>query len=260
MTKRSTTLAVAITLALATGVLAQPTLEWTPADTLLSIGDPLTLSVMLPEALDVRTVELRVDFDPEVIESIDGEPGALFDGLTLFEDFSNTASGAWYGYCVVLGADDWATGPGELYRWHVAAVDTGVALLETASLTLLPPGNGDYPDAELDLGRVWVDVTVGTPEVASPAASLRLYPNPFNPRTRLELSLPAGRWGKVAVLDLGGRVVAPLWAGAAPADAPVILDWDGRDQAGDPVPSGLYLFVVEDEDQHRLTQKGLLLR
>jgi hypothetical protein len=43
----------------------------------------------------------------------------------------------------------------------------------------------------------------------------------------------------VTVFDLRGRRIRSLAAAEAPAR---IVDWDGRDDAGRPVPSGVYFF------------------
>ena len=116
------------------------------------------MNISFAEPVDIRTIELRMAYDPEVVESIDGEAGALFDGFSLFTDFENTSPGYWHGYCVILGANDWTTGPGELFRWTVAGVDTGTTIISTTTLNLLPPGGGDYPDAELPSDQIRVDV------------------------------------------------------------------------------------------------------
>jgi hypothetical protein len=227
---------------------------------MISVDDQLTLSVMLSEAVDVRTIELRIGYDPDVITSLSGEPGALFDGFSLFEDFTNTSPGFWYGYCVILGAGDWSTGPGELFRWTVAAADTGASFLDTVTLTLLPPGGGDYPDAALPTDRVRVDTPVAVPVAAPELPQLSLYPNPFNPRTRLELLLPGGGPGRLEVVDLRGRVVSTPWRGDLPADRPVLVDWTGRDQGGRPLPSGVYTFRLLGAGGRAAWQRGVLVR
>jgi poly-gamma-glutamate synthesis protein (capsule biosynthesis protein) len=74
-------------------------------------------------------------------------------------------------------------------------------------------------------------------------ARLSSHPNPFNPRTTLELDVP-GRGAQpveVAIFDVLGRRVATLFEGELPGGQRSGLSWDGRDAGGRPLPSGIYL-------------------
>ncbi len=249
----------ALVAAMAGPAWANPVLRWSPSGAYILPGQQTTLSVMLDEPLDVRTVELRVTFDPAIIASIGGGPGALFDGLTTFADFVQESPDTWYGYCVVLGASDWATGTGPLFEWTIEGLVEGVSPVTSVTVTLLPPGGGDYPDVVLIDDTVTVDSTTGV--TASPVAPrLGLYPNPFNPRTTVELSLPGGGTGQVDVFDARGRAVATLWSGDAPADSPLRLQWDGRDRRGNACASGVYTFVLTSTDGTPVHVQGVLAR
>lgn len=70
------------------------------------------------------------------------------------------------------------------------------------------------------------------------------YPNPFNPSTRIRFALPEGMHVKLAVYDVMGREVRTLVNGYRDA-GPVSVDWDGRDHAGRPVASGIYLYRLQ---------------
>jgi len=79
-----------------------------------------------------------------------------------------------------------------------------------------------------------------------PSASVRLAgarPNPFNPRTSLVFELAASRRALVEVYDLAGRRVARL-AEREFAAGRHEVPWDGRDNAGRAVSSGVYLARV----------------
>lgn len=93
-----------------------------------------------------------------------------------------------------------------------------------------------------------------TPDLAAP------WPNPSAGVTHVALSLPAGG-DEVVVLtlfDVHGRVVRRLFEGSLPAGAHG-FEWDGRDDAGLPAPSGLY-FVEMRAGTDRRTRKILLRR
>lgn len=243
-------------LAVSAVALAQPVLRWeVPSDKLL-VDDEAVLRVMLDDTLQVRTLELQVRFDPDVVASVAGEPGQLFDGLDLYPGFSLTDQGIWYGYCVVLGADDWAEGPGELFRWTVRGVAEGSSPLESVEVSLRPPGGGDFPDVSLSPAFVDVGdltITAVTPPVAP---SLRIFPNPFNPRAGVTLRGQGA--ARLEVLDARGRLVATPWSGELDGMT-CVVSWDGRDRQGQAAPSGVYLFRLTDRLACTV-QRGLLLR
>ena len=92
---------------------------------------------------------------------------------------------------------------------------------------------------------VTLGATVET-EVASalPPAVARLVaaPNPFNPTTRILFRAPEGAAAgplSLIVYDPAGRRVRTLLRDAAPVEGEAV--WDGRDDRGRPVPSGVYL-------------------
>lgn len=231
-----------VALLLATTTVATPLLRWSGAEDKLLVGDEKTLSVMLDDTLDVRTVELRVAYDPEIIESLGGSPGSLFDGLDLYPGFTES-DGSWYGYCVVLGADDWAQGPGELFRWSVKALAEGSTWLEAIEISLRPPGGGDYPEVALSTVNVDVGDLTATPPWSNASATIALAPNPFNPRVSVHLRPAVAGQGRLEILDLRGRRVACPWQGAWTTDV-VTVTWDGRDDRGHALPGGCYHFCL----------------
>ena len=78
----------------------------------------------------------------------------------------------------------------------------------------------------------------------APAADgLRLapsFPNPFNPRTAIGFSLPEAGTAAITVCSPDGAVVRTLLDARRPAGDHRVV-WDGRDDAGRRVPSGVYL-------------------
>jgi hypothetical protein len=252
-------LIASLLLATAAAALADPVLRWDPADPLVQLGDQYTLSLTLDDTLDVRTIELFVQFDPGVVASVDGQPGALFDGFNLFQGFETVGPDQWHFYCVILGSDAWTTGPGELFRWTIDTVAEGVSPVATMQLTLIAPGSVEYTEAVLTDGQITVVDPTGVGDTAPAAPTVGLYPNPFNPRTRVQLSLPGGGPGRVDVLDMRGRVVDVPWSGTAD-DRPVDLDWDGCDRHGQPLPSGVYTFRLSGAGGRVASVRGVLVR
>jgi hypothetical protein len=66
-------------------------------------------------------------------------------------------------------------------------------------------------------------------------------PNPFRGSSEVRFVAPAGGTGTLAVYDARGRLVRELLAGVMPPGEQIVT-WDGRSDAGDPVPSGVYFY------------------
>lgn len=97
-------------------------------------------------------------------------------------------------------------------------------------------GFGWYVD-EVRLGGVLTGV-----DLPVPAASARLlppWPNPFNPRTTIKYHVPADDGdATLRIYDQRGRLVRKLADGLPAGWGEAV--WDGRDDSGAPLPSGVY--------------------
>jgi hypothetical protein len=101
----------------------------------------------------------------------------------------------------------------------------------------------------------------GVGDVAIPSA-FALYPNvpnPFNPTTVIRYDMPQnGGEVSLRIYDAAGRVVKTLVAGT-PAAGQRSITWDGRDDAGRPVASGVY-FCRLTASGYANTSKMVLLK
>ena len=83
------------------------------------------------------------------------------------------------------------------------------------------------------------------------------YPNPFNPQTAIRFHLPVGAAIDLSVYSLSGQRVATLASGWRQAGV-YTLRWDGRDDAGRDLGTGVYVYRLESESR-RLIRRMLLL-
>ena len=90
-------------------------------------------------------------------------------------------------------------------------------------------------------------------------ALLGAHPNPFNPRTEIRFSLAAPVAVELSIFDLGGRRLRRLLAGEARPAGVHVQAWDGRDDAGRALASGVYLVRLAAAGQSR-AQKLVLLK
>ena len=84
------------------------------------------------------------------------------------------------------------------------------------------------------------------------------HPNPFQTETTIRYSLPRTAPVRLVVYDVTGRVVRELVNGIQDA-GDRRATWDGRDEAGSPVRSGVYVVRLE-AGSTRLTRRMSLLK
>jgi len=98
-------------------------------------------------------------------------------------------------------------------------------------------------------------------EVRTVAAKLALYqnkPNPFNPSTVISFTLPGEGRVRLEIYDIRGRLVRRLFDGVMQAGFKELI-WDGRDDSGREVSSGIYFYCLKTE-KGVLSRKMVLLR
>jgi hypothetical protein len=92
----------------------------------------------------------------------------------------------------------------------------------------------------------------------STAHLLSSYPNPFNPKTTIQYVLPAEGAIRLYLYDTSGQVIRRLVEKEQTVGIHAVV-WDGRDDAGRNVASGVYLSRLETST-NTATGKLLLVR
>ncbi|MBM4130971.1 hypothetical protein FJ250_08075 [bacterium] len=153
-------------------------------------------------------------------------------------------------YAQARGLDLATSGPAAPHAWRAREIlAEDIRYLFGGALATRNIGLENHalvtPDRVAGLEPMLAAYFAGTTSVA--IARAHAFPNPCNPRTTLELVLPAGApaGGEAAVVihDLGGRLVRKLQGGLA-ANGRVAVTWDGLDDGGRPAPSGRYLYAI----------------
>jgi len=112
-----------------------------------------------------------------------------------------------------------------------------------------------------DVDGMWameINPTAADP-IPSLALALRAFPNPFNPTTTLSFSMECAGTASMSIVDVRGRVVRRLLVAEAMQAGQQTMTWDGRDDRGAGLPSGLY-FANLDAGGQRASLKLLLLK
>jgi spore coat protein A len=116
---------------------------------------------------------------------------------------------------------------------------------------------------ENDMMREFEVIEDTTATAAKPVpAKLALrqsYPNPSNPSTRIEFSIPVPAKAQLQIFDVRGTLVATLVDRDVPAGTQFV-EWNGRRDNGNGVPSGVYFYRLTVPGQAILTRKLVLLK
>jgi phage tail sheath protein FI len=157
----------------------------------------------------------------------------------------------------------WVTGwllgftPEDAYFVHCDATTHTVADLE-AGRTVMFVGLALLAPAEFTVLRLVHERDTGTSAPPLAGLAVAAAPNPFNPRVTLRLELPEPVHVRMRIFDARGRLVRRL-VDRDLATGAHALRWDGRDDAGRPLPSGAYLARTE-AGPRRITTPLTLVR
>ena len=158
----------------------------------------------------------------------------------------------------VSGVDPGEAVAGELVDNNNNVVDV-INNTQNNPFTLTAPQNGEYTvnagykKPSREWGTTTINLSPTSISIPTPNSSLSSFelfpnhPNPFNNETIIKFSLPKGARVEVAIFNIHGKHIRYLsndYYGAGIHS----LRWDGRDDDGLPVASGMYLSQIKSGD------------
>ena len=84
------------------------------------------------------------------------------------------------------------------------------------------------------------------------------FPNPFNPITTIQYSLPEDGSVNIYIHDVAGRLVKTI-VSSSQTSGYKSIQWDGTNNKNEPVAGGVYFYTLEQKEL-RQTKKMLLLK
>ena len=85
------------------------------------------------------------------------------------------------------------------------------------------------------------------------------FPNPFNPNTQIQFTIGQNELVSLNIFDVQGRLVNSLISNIYYTAGYHSMSWDGKNNLGTQVPSGMYLYKLVSENQ-TLTRKMVLMK
>ena len=110
---------------------------------------------------------------------------------------------------------------------------------------------------------IWPAITTGMGETAPVGLPEKFaleqnYPNPFNPSTTIAFSLVENAMVILKIYNSLGETVRTLAAGNFSAGTHTV-NWDTRDDGGETVSAGVYIYTLQSGEQ-RISRKMLLVK
>ena len=185
-----------------------------------------------------RTVDVTVTTEPEGLDVI--VAGDIYESPYIFSILSGTE--------VEIGALSPQQDKGADYyflEWSDGGDTTHAVTLPDTNIVLTAYFSDVITDAEMD-------------PVPRIDALYQNHPNPFNPSTTIRFSLKDRGIVSLAIYDVAGRLVRVLVDDVIES-GPHELTWDGKDNAGRGVASGVYFYRLR-AGEFTDTRKMVLLR
>ncbi len=154
--------------------------------------------------------------------------------------FAEDAAGSIVGYGLSDGLGQYAISG--LPFGSVTVIADQISFTSSSSSVSLSPVTLSVGSVDLALSPATI-TSVSAPAALTPSSfALRQnYPNPFNPSTRIVYAVPNAAFVSLKVYNILGQVVATLVEGGVDQGQHQVV-WDGRDDAGKAVASGMYFY------------------
>ena len=178
----------------------------------------------------------------------DGEPPELAQR-------ARQATASLEGWILVDSGPVRGNGLVDTLRWDTSPFPGGLYLMEIVTTNNQGIRCRDIRLATIPVSTTHIDNPV--PEIKTILRSS--YPNPFNPATTIEYALAAKTKVTLAIYDVGGRRLRVLLQGTEVEAGVHKIGWDGRNDRGKLVASGIYFCHLVAGDYVQ-TKKMVLLR
>jgi hypothetical protein len=204
------------------------------------VDGTFTVPLNIDQADGIVSGDFRLRINSEEIEIISIEPGPQ---LPQAQIASTSTDDEWH---FAFADASGTTGRASLAQLHLRASMAYQDVIDHVELTAV----------ELNEAGVAAKIAAARPESAFlyPAA-----PNPFNRRVQIRFGLPEETTLRLSIYNVLGQQVRDVSAGASWAAGIHRVTWDGRNDAGQGVASGVY-FVQTSTPTWQAVQKLALIR
>jgi len=176
------------------------------------------------------------------------EEGSVFGLAINFHENENTTGR--------VGSIQWSSSLDDAV-WDNPALTGTVELLADNKLSFIPESPIDFSTVHSDLGiydpannpdvvnLVLTSVAGKDASVPEEYMLTQNYPNPFNPETNISFNLPDAEKVTLTIFNIAGQKIADLVVGERRNAGSYTVKWNGKDQYGNEVASGIYVYRLK---------------
>jgi len=224
-----------------------------PQSQQIAVAEVCTLEAFVATTTDdsLACMECFIAFDATLLTLMSVEEGTLFEdsGHPTFFDWDPLAPDTVSAVDCVLGYRTYFLPPGDLVRLVFRGDQAGVASVRLIDINVWDIDRQPVPVVIDPSAWITIGDATGTKNSSYGDPGLSCFPNPFNPNTTIELRFPDdGRHDvSLAVFAPSGRRVKTLFSGTLAGGTGRFV-WDGCNDAGGPVATGVYFAVARSKD------------
>jgi hypothetical protein len=213
-------------------------------------GDEFETIIRVDDPAVIKLMSLSLKYDSEMLEAVAIEQGDMFDQETALQ--LNRITGSSIDIDGTILGSDVAFVGSEIATIKFHALASGTFEFSEPEIRIV---NDAAEEIEVTFSNVFNRVET----VPNRFALSQNYPNPFNPSTNVDLALPAACDWRVDIFNVVGQLVRS-YDGYGEAGV-VTITWDGTDQYGGSVASGIYFYkAVADNGRFTQTRKMVLMK
>ncbi|MCD6417261.1 T9SS type A sorting domain-containing protein, partial [bacterium] len=217
-----------------------------------SVGEDVFSTWEPPDTAELDSVVFHFYFTNE-LGIVDSNNASLYiydsSGTSLLWEFDYPDSSAnfWFG-------------DGEVIFWSGSTVE--FEDFETYHICLFLDdacyaGGHDPDSATYCFDYYATKISEGQKIAPKPTMLLPNYPDPFNAATIIPVYMSERGFADVKIIDIGGRTIATLWNGSMNYGI-TELRWNGTDNSGADVPSGIYFVRLQTRDGVQVSRACLI--
>ena len=234
-----------------------------PESSAIDVGDTLSVDILVDSNAVIHGFEIILDYDEDLLDVLEVTEGELMNGSghsTFW--FVVATSDSVHVNDAILGPAE-VNGPGQLFRVKFEAEAEGQSGLIFKVVDIRDMTNTTIPSKPIN-GHISIGPTSVKDEdsiqsyLPEEYFLAQNYPNPFNPGTQIEYSLPQETFVSLKVYNINGQLIRTLVT-EVQAPGVKIIHWDGKDDRGTNVASGVYFYAIKTENFFQ-TNRMLLLK
>jgi len=205
------------------------------------VGSDVEVKLLVDNANGVKGMRLSLDFDRTQLKLVSIQPGTLVSDSRIFfwsasDEIEISVAALGQGYSI--------GGSGEVALVRFEVLRDGAVSLTSRVLDIRDVDNHSI---NCTFNKGAVAATAGTPKSF---ALMQNYPNPFNPETYVSFALPVGSPVSLKIYNVAGQLVKTLVDGEQMGAGLHVVRWDGRNNNGEEVASGIYFYKMSAGDFH----------